>query len=98
MHNVILINKFNRDQIHKKLKIKLALDYIRNLDFLTTSPHECTRHIFYCLNLAQIPVALTFEETRKLLNEAHSQLLIPLPTSSDLIDQNIKKFFLFHFQ
>src|ERR1043165_2270917 len=89
LHNVILINKFNRDQIHKKLKTKLALDYIQNSDFFTTSPHECTRHIFYCLNLAQISCALTFEETRKLLNEAHSQLLIPLPISPDQIDQSI---------
>ena len=46
LHNAILINKVNRDQIHKKLKIKLALDYIRNLNFLTTSPYEYTRHNF----------------------------------------------------
>ena len=91
LHNVILINKFNRDQIHKKLKTKLALDYIQNLDFFTTSPHDCTRHIFYCLNLAQISCALTFEETCKLLNEAYSQLLILLPISLDQIDQSIKE-------
>ena len=91
LHNVQFINKFNRDQIYSKLKTKLALDYICNLDFVTNDPHTCTRIMTYCLNFARISCSLEFEDLRSLLNKTHSQLLIPLPQDPLQIDLNIQR-------
>ena len=91
LHNACFINKFNRNQIFTKLKAKIALDFICNTDFLTNSPHNCTRIITYCLNFAQINCTLSFEELRSLINEAHSTLLIPLPQDPLEIDQPIQQ-------
>jgi hypothetical protein len=89
-HNdVRFVNKVNRQQIYEKLRIKLAVDYLCNLDFLLLRPHDCARHIFYCLNLAKISPKLTFEQTRTCLYSLHENLLLPLPTHPQDIDEEI---------
>ena len=89
LHNATFINKTNRDQIFSKLKTKLALDFICNIDFLLTSPHDSTRFIFYALNFAKINCTQDFDDVRKQIDAAHQAQLSPLPASPNEIPKEI---------
>ena len=85
-HNVKFINKSNRQQIYDKLRTKIALDYICNLDFIPLKPHDCTRRLFYCINLAKLIPKVTFEQARTLLFAAHDLTREPLPEEPSSIN------------
>jgi hypothetical protein len=87
-HNVTITNKTNRDQIYTMLKKKLAANYISNLNFTTSNPHQITATIYYCAKFAQTEDLVPFESMRKLLGEALSDNLEPLPDNPDLIPEH----------
>ena len=94
-HGTHFVNKNNHNQIMKKLKIKLTIDYITNIDFLKTNAHNITRKIFYCLNFAKITYSADFEETRKRIRLAHSERLLSLPNTYQQLPRKIKAILLY---
>ena len=66
-HDVILVNKHNRDQIFQMLKQKLVMDHIRNMEIQLISPHEATQILFYCIRFAQIHCEILFEQVRLII-------------------------------
>lgn len=53
-------------------------------------PHDCMRHIYYCLNLAHIITKILFEKACTCLYSAHAATLTPLPEQSQSISAEIK--------
>ena len=87
MHNAIVINKNNKDQIFKMLRKKLAIDYWTNEEFTNLDAHEITRYTLYITGFAKIPIQQNFDELRELISSIQNNQLKPLPPSLEEISE-----------
>ena len=90
-HNVLITNKANRDQIFMKLRIKLAIDFLLNLNLLEIDSFEATKYINYLINFAKIPTILKFDEINKIIKDTKSEKLQDLPNNPEQICCEIKE-------
>lgn len=91
----MVLNKNNKDQIHAMLKIKLAIDFMKNMDFIKKNSYKTTKDLFYYMELAEIKTQIRFEDIRVLLRAIQAEQLTLLPEISEQIKDNIMKLLLF---
>ena len=90
-HNVLITNKANRDQIFMKLRMKLAIDFLLNLNLLEIDSFEATKYINYLINFAKIPTILKFDEINKIIKDTKSEKLQDFPNNPEQICREIKE-------
>ncbi|CAG8757456.1 19630_t:CDS:2, partial [Dentiscutata erythropus] len=88
-HKILQINKNNRDQIFRMLKMKLSFDFIRKYDMLKASTHDNTCMLYYCLRFANVQYELKFEEVRRLMEGIESEIKEELPNLPERMPQEI---------
>src|SRR5260363_301707 len=89
LHNIPMTNKTNRDQIFFSLHQKIAIDYLKNLEFLELNGHEITCWIFYLRGFGKLEKYIDFITARTAINDLLNETIIPLPEQPDNIDSDI---------
>src|SRR6185437_9183597 len=89
LHNIPMTNKTNRDQIFFGLRKKIAIDYLKNLDFLVLNGHEITSWLFYLWGFGKIEKHIDFAAARAAINSVINEAIIPLPDRPEDISENI---------
>src|SRR5260363_376407 len=89
-HDVTKTNKRNRNEIFEGLRVKLAIDYFKSLDFLDEDEHEITKKIFYLCGYAKIEIKLPFKMVRRMLRETRQDMLTKLLETPEMIPEDLK--------
>src|SRR5260363_463399 len=84
-----MTNKTNRDQIFFGLRQKIAIDYLKNLEFLELNGHEITCWIFYLWGFRKLEKHIDFITAHTAINDLLNETIIPLPEQPDDIDSDI---------
>src|SRR6185312_12316885 len=89
LHNIPMTNKTNRDQIFFGLRQKIAIDYLKNLDFLELNGYEITSWLFYLWGFSKLEKHIDFVAARAAINSIINEAIIPLPDRPEDIPENI---------
>jgi len=90
LHNIPMTNKTNRDQIFFGLRQKIAIDFLKNLEFLKLNGHEITCWIFYLWGFGKLEKHIDFITARTAINDLLNETIIPLPEQPNDIDSDIR--------
>jgi hypothetical protein len=87
LHDAIVINKNNKDQIFDMLRKKIAIDYWTNIEINNLDTHEIAQYTLYLSGFAKIPTNMNFDLLKKIINSAKSAQLTPLPITPNEIPE-----------
>ena len=62
LHDVIITNKTNRDEIFFMLRKKIGIDYLLNMDFNLKDSHEIAHSIFYLAGFTKTTIPFKFDD------------------------------------
>ena len=62
LHDVIITNKTNRDEIFFMLHKKIRTDYLLNINFNLKNSHEIARLIFYLAGFTKTTISFKFND------------------------------------
>jgi hypothetical protein len=85
-----ITDRDTRDNIHKKLRQKIALNYLTNLDFKLCNSAKIFGVIRYCKGFMKDKTLDNMETLRTLINKAIEEILPELPAKPDHISAEIR--------
>jgi len=85
-NNIILTNKATRDAIQSKLRQKIAIDYLTNLNFRHMEPYHVSQMIKYCRNFSKAKLIENPKAIQDTTNQAYDSLKKILPETPQKID------------
>ena len=78
-NNIILTDKATRDAIQSKLRQKIAIDYLINLNFRHMEPYHISQMIKYCRNLMKAKLIENPKAIQDITNQVYDSLKKALP-------------------